>query len=81
MKASWRKPFGIFSILLLITVWAVLIASLSGFVGKWNIAFQSIFYMIAGIIWILPLKPLLLWMETGSFKILSDAGPGPQDDI
>jgi Protein of unknown function (DUF2842) len=80
MKASWRKPFGIFSILLLITIWAVLIASLSAIVGEWHVAFQSVFYLIAGIIWILPLKPLLLWMETGRFKALPDESPAPQDN-
>jgi len=26
------------------------------------------FYLVAGIVWILPLKPLLRWMETGKFK-------------
>ncbi len=75
MKASWRKPFGIFSILLLITAWAFLVASLSDVVGAWNIAFQSVFYLIAGIIWIIPLKPLLLWMETGHFKVPTDQSP------
>jgi hypothetical protein len=29
---------------------------------------QAIFYLVAGIAWILPLKPLLRWMETGKFK-------------
>jgi hypothetical protein len=29
---------------------------------------QAIFYLIAGIVWILPLKPLLRWMETGRWR-------------
>lgn len=68
MNASWRKPFGIFLILALIAIWAILIASLSGYVGSWNVGIQSVFYLITGIIWILPLKPLLLWMETGKWR-------------
>ena len=28
----------------------------------------AIVYAVAGIIWIAPLRPLLIWMETGSFK-------------
>ena len=67
-EPSWRKPAGIFLILALIALWAVLIASLSGPVGRWPVLVQAIFYLISGIIWILPLKPLLRWMETGRFK-------------
>lgn len=67
-QPSWRKPTGIFAILALITVWAVLVVSLSGAVSKWPILVQAIFYLIAGIAWIVPLKPLLRWMETGRFR-------------
>ena len=67
-QPSWRKPAGIFAILGLIAVWAAVIVSLSGQVGKWPILIQSIFYLVAGIAWILPLKPLLRWMETGRFR-------------
>jgi len=67
-EPSWRKPAGIFAILALIAVWATIVASLSGTVGRWRILFQTIFYVVAGIVWIVPLKPLLRWMETGKFK-------------
>ncbi len=68
MNASWRKPFGILMILALIAIWAVLVASLSGTVGEWHILAQSLYYLIAGVVWILPLKPLLVWMETGKWR-------------
>lgn len=67
-EPTWRKPAGIFGILALIAVWAILIASLAGEVSKWPILVQAIFYLIAGIAWVLPLKPLLKWMETGRFR-------------
>ncbi|RIX31785.1 DUF2842 domain-containing protein [Sphingomonas edaphi] len=67
-QPSWRKPAGIFFILALIVVWAVLIASAADHVGNWPILAQSAFYLVAGIAWILPLKPLLRWMESGHFK-------------
>ena len=67
-QPSWRKPAGIFAILALIAVWAAIIVSLSGSVGQWPVLAQALFYLTAGIVWILPLKPLLRWMETGRFK-------------
>lgn len=67
-EPTWRKPAGIFGILVLIAVWAILIASLAGEVSKWPILVQGIFYLVAGIAWVLPLKPLLKWMETGRFR-------------
>lgn len=68
IQPSWRKPAGIFAILAIIAVWAVAVGSLSGVVGGWPILTQALFYLVAGIAWILPLKPLLRWMETGKFK-------------
>ena len=29
---------------------------------------QALFYLVSGVIWIAPLKPLLRWMETGRFR-------------
>lgn len=66
-QPSWRKPAGIFAILALIVAWAGIVASLAGSVGDWPVLGQAIFYLIAGVVWILPLKPLLRWMETGRF--------------
>lgn len=68
MQPSWRKPAGIFGILTYIVLWAILVASLASWVGKWPILAQAIFYLVAGIVWIFPLKPVLKWMETGHFK-------------
>lgn len=64
-QPSWRKPAGIFAILALITLWAMLIVSFSAHIGRWPVLAQALFYLVAGIAWILPLKPLLRWMETG----------------
>lgn len=67
IEPNWRKPAGIFAILALIAVWSMAVVSLSGTVGNWPVLVQAIFYLVAGIAWILPLKPLLRWMETGRF--------------
>ena len=67
-EPSWRKPAGIAAILAIIVIWAVLVASLAAFVEKWPVLAQTVFYLVAGIAWIAPLKPLLRWMETGRFR-------------
>ena len=68
MEPSWRKPAGIGLILLLVTIWCVLVASAASVVGGWHWALQAIFYLVAGTAWILPLKPLLMWMEVGKWR-------------
>ena len=67
-EPSSRKLAGIAVILLLIVVWAAFVASLAQVVGRWPILVQAAFYLIMGIVWIIPLKPLVRWIETGSFR-------------
>jgi len=67
-QPTWRKPAGMLAILLIISVWSAIIVSASDFIGTQNIAIQSIIYLVAGIIWIAPMRPLMIWMETGSFR-------------
>ena len=68
-KPSWRKGAGIAGILLLIALLAVLVASFSGVIGRLPVVAQAVFYLVIGLVWIAPLKPLLRWMETGRFRI------------
>lgn len=67
-EPSWRKPVGTFGILAYMAIWAIGVASLSNIVGDWPIIIQTVFYLIAGTVWILPLRPVLKWMETGKFR-------------
>jgi len=67
-EPSARKLFGIGLILLLIVVWATFVASLAQIVCQWPIIVQAAFYLIMGIVWIIPLKPLVRWIQTGSFR-------------
>ncbi|UUL83281.1 DUF2842 domain-containing protein [Sphingomonas qomolangmaensis] len=68
MNPSWRKPAGMFAILALILVWVVLIASFAGTISQLHWTLQAIVYLVTGIVWILPLKPLLRWMELGTWR-------------
>jgi len=65
---SWRKPVGALAIIGIITVWAVVVAGASAVVGGWHWTAQAVFYLVAGIAWIFPIRPMLGWMETGRFR-------------
>jgi len=68
VEPSSRKLVGIGLILLLIIVWAAFVASLAPVVGQWPVLAQAPYYLVMGIAWIIPLKPLVRWVETGSFR-------------
>ncbi len=67
-EPSWRKPAGMFLILLGIAVWAGLVLSVSDYILTLPWPLQALFFAVAGIAWIAPLKPLLRWMETGKWR-------------
>jgi predicted membrane channel-forming protein YqfA (hemolysin III family) len=68
VQPSTRTLAGIAAILLLIVLWATLVAAMARFVGGWPILVQAPFYLVMGLIWIVPLKPLIRWMQTGRFR-------------
>lgn len=69
-QPSWRKPVGMIGIVALIILWAVLVGSLSGLIGALPIWAQVPVYVVLGIVWIwvLPLRRILTWMETGRWR-------------
>jgi hypothetical protein len=66
---SGRKLAGIALILLLILGWAAFVASLAQVVGRWPVLVQAPFYLFMGIAWVIPLKPLIRWIQTGSARV------------
>ena len=68
MEPSWRKPAGVLLMLGLIAAWAVMVLVVSPSVLKMHWTLQALFFLVAGVAWIVPLKPLLRWMETGRFR-------------
>jgi hypothetical protein len=73
-QPSSRKAAAIALILLLILIWAAFVASLSQVVGKWPVLVQAVFYLFMGLAWIIPLKPLLRWSQTGRWSKDEQAG-------
>lgn len=72
---TWRIPFGIVSLFILLIIYGVVIARYApGIIGRWSGLAQTVVYVVLGLIWLLPLKRFLIWMETGSWS-----PPAPKD--
>lgn len=62
-EPSIRKPLGVLFILVLIAMWSALVIIASPWIGALPWFVQAFVYLIAGTVWIVPLKPVLRWME------------------
>ncbi len=68
-RPSWRKPAGMAMILGVIALWAILVASASSHLARLPDLVQALIYLAAGIVWIFPVKPIVIWMETGRWRV------------
>lgn len=63
---TWRIPAGLIGLLLVLTIYALLIARYVGpAIVEWHALLQTPVYVVLGIVWLLPLRRFLIWMETG----------------
>lgn len=68
-EPTWRIPFGILLLIGALTAYALVVARyVPEIVTTWHALFQTIVYLFFGLIWLLPLKRFLKWMETGSWR-------------
>ena len=58
-----RKPVAMLAMLAWLVIYVVIVGSLSGPVSALSGWLQMPFYILAGTLWILPLKPLFAWMN------------------
>ena len=65
---NWRQPVGIILILLFILLWSGIVVSMIDWLSGLHFWLQLPIFIIAGIIWIFPIKPLLIWINTGKFR-------------
>ena len=66
-RPTWRKPAGIFLMLLFIALWAALFMVALPWIERLPFLVQLPIYVFAGVGWIWLMKPLLGWMETGKW--------------
>jgi hypothetical protein len=64
MKIRKRKLFGTFVLLLLVVVWSLMGMTVAQTPWLANSGLlQAIFYIVAGIGWVLPAMPIVSWMS------------------
>ena len=68
-QPTWRIPFGILLLFAGLTVYGLVISRyLPNLIGDWPTLAQVAVYLVLGVVWILPLKRYLVWMETGHWR-------------
>jgi membrane protein YdbS with pleckstrin-like domain len=65
-EPTWRIPIGILALLTFLLTYGALIARfIAPLIENWPTLGQIPVYALLGLIWLLPLRRFLVWMETG----------------
>ncbi|MXO50156.1 DUF2842 domain-containing protein [Erythrobacter gaetbuli] len=72
-EPTWRIPVGLIGLLLALLVYGILVARyVPEVIGGWNALVQTVIYLFLGLVWLLPLRRFLIWMETGRWSPPAD---------
>jgi len=63
MQPSVRKPLGVLAIILGLIVYGGVVAAFAPRIGTLPAGAQAVIYLVLGVLWLLPLRPLLVWMN------------------
>jgi hypothetical protein len=75
MSIRIRKLFGAVALIILVVVWALVAMAVAQFpVVKANGLLETLYYVLAGLGWVLPAMPLIRWMSRGERHRIG-AGP------
>lgn len=68
-KPTLRIPLGILALLAVLLAYGAAVATFAPpLVGHWPALAQAVVYVVLGLVWLLPLRRFLIWMETGSWR-------------
>ncbi len=68
-EPSWRKPVGMLGLIAYLIIYALLVSVMADSLAGLPRAVELAVYLVAGLAWVLPLKPLFLWMNTGRWRV------------
>ena len=65
-EPTWRIPIGILALAVALGAYALLVANLiAPLIAGWPALAQAPLYLLLGVVWLLPLRRFLVWMEIG----------------
>lgn len=64
-----RIPLGVLGLFIALMVYGGLVARyISPLIADWHALAQTPVYILLGVVWLLPLRRFLIWMETGRWR-------------
>ena len=64
-EPTLRIPLGVLALFAALVLYALGVAWASQWIGLLPVWAQTIVYLVLGLVWLLPLRRFLIWMETG----------------
>ena len=65
-EPTWRIPLGVLALVAALFAYGMLVAQyIAPLIAGWHALAQLPVYVVLGMIWLLPLRRFLIWMETG----------------
>ena len=65
-EPTWRIPVGILALVGGLLLYGGLVARYAApWFSGWPVLAQVLVYLLLGVVWLLPLRRFLIWMETG----------------
>jgi hypothetical protein len=77
MPIRIRKLIGAVALIILVVVWALVAMAVAQFPAvKANALLETLYYVLAGLGWVLPAMPLIRWMSHGERRRIGDGPVG-----
>ncbi len=68
-QPTWRIPVGVLALVTALLVYGGIVARLlAPLLSHWPVLAQVPVYLVLGVVWLLPLRRFMIWMETGRFR-------------
>ena len=65
-EPTWRIPVGVLTLFGALMLYGTLVARfVAPLMAGWHVLLQTPVYILLGVVWLLPLRRFLIWMETG----------------
>lgn len=75
MQVRYRRIIGLFVVAIFLLIYVPIAAQIGNFFVDKNIFINISYFIFAGLIWVLPLKPLFNWMRTKPEEIIRTEEP------